>query len=259
MRRRPKNPFQRKGMQPRQVSFGRASFAVADDKDTFWDRFDAGTWEVGTLSAIERLVRPGMVVIDIGAWVGPISLTAAALGATVIAVEPDARAFELLDVNIGANPSLKGRITPINKAAHVEKTRIHLASPKKMGDSMGSVLAVGRGRQQWEADTVTPAEIAALAGDADRILVKIDIEGGEYALLPALGPLLGPATVAALVAFHPRLMQGAGRSPADIEVATANATAALSEFDARTLDLGEPSISVTANSTVLFERRQRGR
>jgi FkbM family methyltransferase len=239
----------------RRVSLGGATFLVADDKDTFWDRFETGRWERETLEALAARIAPGTTLIDIGAWIGPITLMAAALGATVLALEPDPRAVELLGANIAANPDIGGRITVLNKAAAPSSGRIRLGSPRKPGDSMGSVLATGRGRPEWEAEAITPAEIRHLAGDARRIILKIDIEGAEYALLPALGPLLAQPAVAAFIAFHPRLLADAGRTARDIEEATAAALAALHGFSALGLDGGGGVVSTLANSTTLFERR----
>jgi FkbM family methyltransferase len=240
----------------RRISAAGASFFVVDDKESFWDRFESGAWEPETLRAVAASLGPGSTLVDIGAWVGPIALTAAALGARVVALEPDPRAHELLVANADANPAFRERIIPLNKAVAVWKGRIRLGSPRKPGDSMGSVLAVGRGRPEWEAETVTPAMVAELAGIASRIVLKIDIEGAEYELAPALGPLLGSATAAAIVAFHPRLLQDAGRSAPEIDALTGVALASFRGFSARDLDGAGagPAVSTTANSTILFER-----
>jgi FkbM family methyltransferase len=240
----------------RRISAAGASFSVVDDKETFWDRFERGDWEPETLRALAAWLGPGTTLIDIGAWVGPIALMAAALGAEVLAFEPDPRAYELLLANVDANPAFHARMTCFNKAVAASEGRIPLGSPRKLGDSMGSVLAVGRAKQEWEADALTPATIAGFAGKASRIVLKIDIEGAEYELAPSLAPLLGPATAAAILAFHPRLLQEAGRSASEIEASTAAALLAFRGFRGRSLDGADAGlpVSITANSTVLFER-----
>ena len=43
----------------RVVRLGEASFRVADGKDGFWDRYEAGQWEPETLAALRRHVGPG--------------------------------------------------------------------------------------------------------------------------------------------------------------------------------------------------------
>src|SRR4051812_26094265 len=91
---------------PRTLSLRGRSLVVTDDKPTFWDKAAAGTWEPELLDALERTVQPGDVMLDIGAWVGPTGLFAALLGASVVCVEADPRAVQLLRDNIAANPAL---------------------------------------------------------------------------------------------------------------------------------------------------------
>jgi hypothetical protein len=57
-------------------------------------------------------IRPGTVVYDIGAADGLDSLTYAALGAQVIAFEPDADALAKLERNLSLNPSASVRVVP---------------------------------------------------------------------------------------------------------------------------------------------------
>jgi hypothetical protein len=54
---------------------------------------------------------------------------------------------------------------------------------------MSSAL-LAKGADTWTAQGVTPAELAAMLRPDERLVIKLDIEGGEYALVPALGPLL---------------------------------------------------------------------
>jgi FkbM family methyltransferase len=178
---------------------------LTDDKPTFWAQAAAGDWEPGTLAAIEDAVGPGSVFLDLGAWVGPTALYAAALGATVVALEADPVAFSALEGNVAANPKLGARMTLINAAAAPNPGTVQLGAPRKLGDSMSSTLLAGQTAQGFSAPAITPAMIAAWLPDAPLVL-KIDIEGGEYALLPTLGPLL-PRLRTALVAFHPTLLR----------------------------------------------------
>jgi FkbM family methyltransferase len=241
----------------RTITIGEAGFAVADDKDSFWDKVAEGRWEPETLAAICDLADERTLLIDIGCWIGPITLLAAALGARVLTFEPDPRAFELLSANIAANPALAPRVKLHHVAVSPAAGRIRLGSPKKPGDSMGSILAAESGAVSWEAEAITPALIADMAAGAGRIVLKMDIEGGEYALLPHLGPLLSSRTVAALIAFHPRLLAKAGHSAEAIQHMTKAAGVALAAYRLRTLDTAEDesTISQTNNSTILLTRK----
>ena len=242
----------------RETSLRGRQLRVCDDKPTFWDRAAAGLWEPELLSAFERLVRPGDVVLDIGAWVGPTSLFAALLGARVVSVEADPRAAALLRANVAANPGLAGHIRILERAAAAREGHVSLAAPRKPGDSMSSVLLGGR-PDGWSVPTVTPDGLMAeaMTAEAGALLVKVDIEGGEYDLLPALVPALPHGRVRALIAaFHPGLLRGSGRSPDEVEAATAACFAALTGWSATVLEepdqTGAEAAACRGTVTVVF-------
>lgn len=214
-----------------------ARFTVADDKPTFWDRVEAGAWEPGTLAALDRLVGPGTTLLDIGAWVGPVSLYAAARGAGVIAFEPDPAALAGLAANLAANPDLAGRIRVIEGALSAEAGSVRLGARRKPGDSMSSVL-LGLSPTWWEARAVTPGELDGIVGPAADLVVKIDIEGGEYGLLPALAPFLDRRRPAVLLSLHPAILRESGGG--DVEGATRAALAGFAGWRAYALDSAGP-------------------
>jgi FkbM family methyltransferase len=228
---------------------------VTDDKPTFWAKAAAGAWEPETLDAIEDVVKPGVVFLDIGAWVGPTTLYAAALGAAVVALEADPVAFTHLERNVTANPELSGRVTLIQAAASPTSGTVRLGAPRKLGDSMGSLLLAGKTAQHFEAHAITPGEIAAILPHG-LLVLKIDIEGGEYGLLPAIGPLLPPVTTA-LVAFHPGLLRDASEDEPSVRRQNDRAFQAFSDF--RGLALGEPNpgnpreLALSRDCTVRFD------
>lgn len=238
----------------RTVTVGRCRFAVADDKQGFWDRVEAGTWEPETLHALAALVGPGTTLLDIGAWIGPITLTAAALGATVLALEPDPRAHEMLAGNLAANPDLQPRIRPLARALSPGPGPVRLGSPRKPGDSMASVLLADRAASSWTAEALTPADLAAELPPGPLVL-KLDVEGAEYALLPAMRPLLDRAG-AALIAFHPRILQRIGHGPDVVARLTREALAPLADFAVTVLEIPATDTLEQSNATVLFRRER---
>jgi FkbM family methyltransferase len=193
---------------PRRVAVGPRTFFVADDQPTFWDRVEAGSWEPGTLRVLEDLLGPGTLFVDIGAWVGALSLYAAALGAEVVAVEADPRALDQLGRNLAANPELAERVRVLPRALAAGGGAVRMGARRKPGDSMSSVL-LADGAETWTSAGMTPGDLASSLPQARVDLVKIDIEGGEYAVLPTLAPLLesGPTL---LLALHPDMLLAAG-------------------------------------------------
>jgi FkbM family methyltransferase len=189
---------------PRAVKLGGRLVHVADDQPTFWDRVEAGRWEPGTLAVLDELVDERTTFVDLGAWVGPTTLYAAALARRVVAVEADPAALDQLRRNLAANPDLSSRIEVVAKAIHPMAGPVSLGAKRKAGDSMSSIL-LANGPSTWTVEGIRPAELAAQLQDDERIVLKLDVEGAEYGLLPHLGPLLTPRTGAILVSFHPRI------------------------------------------------------
>jgi FkbM family methyltransferase len=221
----------------REVTVAGVRFRVCDDKPTFWDRAEAGTWEPATLAALVRLTGPDTTLLDIGAWVGPLTMVAAARGSRVVAVEADPRALALLEGNIRANPELSDRITVVPRAASARGDSVRMGAPRKPGDSMSSVLR-GQSPGSWKARGIGPTELLELAQSRGEgaLVVKIDIEGGEYNLVPALARQLPARTRAVLLALHPRELLASGRTRGEVASATQACRTALSGWSATLLD-----------------------
>ena len=245
---------------PRTVTVRGRRFAVADDKPTFWDKAEAGQWEPETLAALEGAVIAGCDVLDIGAWVGPTVLYSGALGAgRIVAVEADPRALELLRDNLAANPELAARVEVVAAAASPDGAPVRLGAARKRGDSMSSAL-LAASADVWEAPGVTPAALLGRLDGKAPLVVKIDIEGGEYALLPALAAALPDRCRTLLVAFHPALLAAAAVGHAEIARRTQVAFDALSGFVPTLLEDAPPTggdareMAENRNVTVLFRR-----
>lgn len=170
----------------------------------YWQLASRGGWEGHTFAALDRHVHGGTVYIDVGAWIGPTVLYAAARGAEVHAYEPDPVARQQLEANIDANPTLADRIRVYPVALGAERAQATIASPLRLGDSMASLVSSG--------ETVAeeaPVEVVDGASEVTRPhwqqcgIVKIDIEGGEYALLPRVTPFLREFRPPLLLSTHP--------------------------------------------------------
>ena len=227
------------------------NFRVADDKPTFWNRAAAGTWEPETLEALESVVRPGDTVLDIGAWVGPTTLFSAALGASVVAVEADPAAQVQFARNIAVNPALAERIVLIRAAATPDGSPIRLGAARKRGDSMSSALLTAAA-DTWECPGVSPQALldAAQVRTGAALVVKIDIEGGEYVLVPALAPLLPACTRAVLLAVHPRILEASGEGATAVMNATARVLSAFHGWSIRVLEPGAEGENAAADAAL---------
>ena len=154
----------------------------------FWERYEAGLWEPETRRWLADSLAPGDLFLDIGAWIGPVTLWALEFGAEVIAVEPDPVALEELRRVVPAEVEVwEGAVT-------VDGGRAHLAPRYELGDSMSRISAEG-----VEVKACTLPEI--LGGRVPK-LAKMDIEGYELELLPSVAPYLAGLGVPLQVALH---------------------------------------------------------
>lgn len=158
-------------------------FHVEEDEFApFWRRVTAGDWEPASFGVLDRMLTTDSTFLDIGAWIGPLTLYAANLAPRCHAVEPDPRARAGLLANIARNPRLAGRIQ-VHPEAVGEVSgqgRMGNITSDVGGDSMSSLL-FGTAANAWAVECVTLEGL--ISGIGTPSLVKIDIEGAEVEVL----------------------------------------------------------------------------
>jgi len=165
-------------------------------------------FEEGTIRFFDRVLPRGGRMIDFGAYIGFTALHAASRGAEVFAFEPNPASHDLLVRNVAANPDLAPRVHLFRHGIGArDETAILYA--KAHADSGASLYrTVERGSVLEGTPTATihlraAAEVLREIGLDRRTLLKIDIEGAEYQVLPAIAPLLAEAKPWLHVSFHP--------------------------------------------------------
>lgn len=147
------------------------------------------SWEPDTFAILNTLVDPDTVMLDIGAWIGVLSVFCAKRAKRVVAYEPDPQAFEVLTANVALN------------ACHNVT-----CTPTAISDSDGFVFLAGNpadGRFGCSTSQIRPSRDATTTGvqvpslrlddavdrlrlsDGERLFIKMDIEGGECFAIPA--------------------------------------------------------------------------
>ena len=162
---------------------------------------------------VQRQVRAGDVVVDIGANVGYYTLQFARLvgrDGRVFAFEPDPENFDLLDRNVRLNGYQNVTLERKAISDRTGKARFYLAEHK--GD--GRVYNSHDGRGWIEIEQVQLDEyFENHRGGVD--FIKMDIQGAEPAALRGMTRLLGRhQTVKLLVEFWPVGLKLFGTKPA---------------------------------------------
>lgn len=176
--------------------------SVGDDWG-FWKFYASGQWETTTVEEADRLLKPGSLLFDIGAWLGPLTLWEAKRGVTVVACEPDLVAFHDLVENCIANDVVdKVAVYQVAVSDRPGEATLNLDMAGG-GDAHSSML-----RQDLNGSitvkTTTIDFLMQAYGQPD--VIKIDVEGAEALIMPAAGPRLRHLGIPVLLATHEQWM-----------------------------------------------------
>jgi len=165
-----------------------------------------GTYEPELQAAVADLILPGMVVYDVGANIGYISLVLArAVGAQgkVFAFEALPANQERLRANQERNPEARLELIPkaVMGASGTAEFLVHASGG--MGKAVGSA---GRQGERYQQTITVPAvsldDFAFQEGNPLPQAVKMDIEGGEVLALLGMRRILQEARPLVLLELH---------------------------------------------------------
>ncbi len=189
--------------------FGRELAVVKNSLyDKFYRRLTAGEWEPETFSFLQQHLDKQTVYIDIGSWIGITPLWSSFLAKFVVAVEPEPYCCRVIEALIEKNGI--GNVELL-KAALSNSEEVELFTVGGAGSSVSSLLPDAKS-ERVIVRGISVQVINDLAGDNAR-LVKIDIEGYEYAFGSELCKLAGPKTRGLQIALHPMLIAKSSRWP----------------------------------------------
>lgn len=168
-------------------------------------------WEPGTFLVFDTFLDARHSLIDVGAWIGPTVLYAAAKAKSVYCFEPDPEAFRVLSLNLAVNPQYTN-VTALNIALSDRDGEITFGGNGELGNSestmlvsdpdygkkQGEVLRTGNRLQEevWrtsvmvQVPTISVETFQKMHDVHDCALMKIDIEGGEKIVVPAIASFL---------------------------------------------------------------------
>ena len=163
---------------------------LPDDNQMRYRVEQVGQWEEDVAKAIEKFLKPGWSMLDIGAHVGYFSVLAARRGNRVIAVEPNPDAVALLHANAEHN-GVSDRITVLPVALSDTDEFGYLDIDEGFNGAPGTMHLATAGKPV----TVTRAAGFIKPGPE---FIKIDIEGMDHRVLADMPDVLDAAEVVVL-------------------------------------------------------------
>lgn len=205
------------------VSKKNINFSVISNPMTrgVWDRMHQNDWEEETFMIFDRFLKPENSYIDIGAWVGPTVLYGANKAKHVYGVEPDPVAFKELITNLNLNPFIAPKVTCINAAIAEKSGNINLYMRDQFGISTSSLIPT-ISNKYCQVRAITIYDLITENHIENVNFIKMDIEGGEYSLIPFLHEFLKLQKPTLYLSLHPgflnehlNLMSNKNSDPSD--------------------------------------------
>jgi FkbM family methyltransferase len=175
-----------------------------------------GAFEPRVLRAYTPLIRPGAVVLDVGANIGAHTLHFARLAGPsgrVFAVEPTDYAVAKLRRNLALNPDLSARVTVhqhflVPDRSTPSPATVPSSWPVDDAHADPRVGAVGRYQPATAAVAITADDFCVTHG-IDRIdFLKIDVDGNEHSVLRGFHAGLERFRPTILIEFAPYHYEG---------------------------------------------------
>ena len=174
-----------------------------------------GAHEVPLTKYLIENVKPGQIVLDIGANIGYFTALLGCLvgpSGHVVAYEPNPRVYPFLMENLSLY-NIKDRVTVLQKAAHAAAGRIKLyVADRFLGNTSIHQHDADYFSKFYDTVSEIEADAEPLDANLERFaqidLVKLDIEGGEYHALLGMRELLAREAVGTIVMeINPLMLQ----------------------------------------------------
>lgn len=182
--------------------------------DTIGSQLLLGRYEVTTRRLFERLVEPGMGVVDVGANIGFFTVLSAVLtGPTgaVVAFEPEPRNAAQLRANLAAPELGHVRLVEAACSDHVGQAQLGVNASES---GWHRLISPGTNSSGLASITVPLTTVDASVGDAPVDLVKIDVEGFEGPVIAGMAATLaGNPGVSVVLEYSPSQSRLAGLDP----------------------------------------------
>jgi FkbM family methyltransferase len=177
-----------------------------------------GVMEPGLTKYFCTLVKPGTVVVDVGANVGIYTLLAAKLlegTGKIYSFEPTPRIYEILRDNVQVNSFLELGIVQLHQVAVTDRSGKARLSIFNNDSGHNTLFRDGKADDEIDVATTSLDEILATQERVD--IVKIDAEGAEPLIVRGMQQVIKRnPKIRILLEFAPVHLKRAGSSPLEV-------------------------------------------
>lgn len=199
------------------INYPITSLTIRVDKGPliFWRHLERGKWEIDLMRFITDLVKPGETIIDVGAWIGPLTFLFSHLtGETgrVFALEPMPTSFSLLENYTAINNPKNIQLH--NFAVSNADQYVTLYSPSQISDMATTLRPCSlvnpktkatEYKFQWKCKCTTIDDFCT-SQDIHVDGIKIDVEGTEGDVLEGAIETIEKYHPWCLLEFHGHLV-----------------------------------------------------
>lgn len=180
-----------------------------------------GTFEPNEFAFVDRMLKPGMVFVDVGANDGYYTLFAARRvgpAGKVIAIEPSSRERAHLQRNLGRNGLENVQVVAAALGAEAGFVDLHLAHGVHAGhNTLGDFAHDDVVRASSERVPLETLDAVVARQGLSRVdMVKIDVEGGEAGVIAGAREVLSTMRPVLLMELNDRALHAQGQSAATL-------------------------------------------
>lgn len=188
------------------IRYNDTDFKVASNsavEENFWNLLATEKWETEYLAFMVNN-RKGSVFLDIGAWVGPVTLLMSRHYDEVLSVDFDPVAIRSFKNNLSMNSISNVTLYELGFSDRTGSIRI---SSDALGSSMTSLYTQPL-NDTVEVQVVRFDKFVSQLTNRDSIgFIKIDCEGAEYKFLDQIYAFLRKQSVRVLISYHPFVLK----------------------------------------------------
>jgi FkbM family methyltransferase len=197
--------------------------AITPGEETSRALFASGAYEPASMIALQRFLKPGDVLFDVGANIGAYSLVASRLvgpAGHVYSFEPSARERAALQNNLLLSACTNVTVSPAAVSDHSEMVTLRIAAGQHRGqNTLASEFAYpGVGLERTEIVAATSLdEFVQLPQVRRPTILKVDAEGSELSVLNGAVSLLRNAPPIIMFEINDTLLHASGASRTAVE------------------------------------------